>query len=80
MWKLFFEELGPTQHLFEKKHRSGGILDNVIASNNNSMNVKSSAFISSSDHSFTCFSLNSVKQRKSQISTQFDVNQLEEQM
>ena len=55
-----------TQNVSEKTHRSGGILDHVIASKNISVKVKSNIFISSLDHSFICFSLSSVKQRKSQ--------------
>ena len=62
----FFEDFGLTQYVSEKTHRSGGILDHIIASNNISINVKSNSFITSSDHSFICFSLSSVKQRKSQ--------------
>ena len=62
----FFEDFGLTQYVSEKTHRGGGILDHIIASNNISINVKSNSFITSSDHSFICFSLSSVKQRKSQ--------------
>ena len=63
MWNSFFEDFGLTQYVSEKTHRSGGILDHVIASNNILINVKSNSFITSSDHSFICFS--SYKQRKS---------------
>ena len=66
MWNSFFEDFGLTQYISEKTHRSGGILDHIIASNNFSINVKSNSFITSSDNSFICFSLSSVKQRKSQ--------------
>ena len=66
MWKLFFEDFGLTQYVCEKTHRSGRILDHVIASNNISISVKSKSFNISSDHSFICFSLRNVKQRKSQ--------------
>ena len=66
MWNSFFEDFGLTQYVSEKTHRSGGILDHVIASNNISINVKSNSLITSSDHSFICFSLSSYKQRKSQ--------------
>ena len=55
-----------TQYVSEKTHRSGGILDHIVASNNISINLESNSFITSSDHSFICFSLSSVKQRKSQ--------------
>ena len=65
MWNSFFEDFGLTQYVSEKTHRSGGILDHIMASNNISINVKSNSFITSSDHSFICFSLSSVKQRKS---------------
>ena len=65
MWSSIFEDFGMTQCVCEKTHRSGGILDHVIASDNISINVKSNSFITSSDHSF-CFSLSNVKQRKSQ--------------
>ena len=66
IWNSFFEDFGLTQYVSEKRHRSGGIPDHVIASNNYSINVKSNSFITSSDHSFVSFSLSSVKQRKSQ--------------
>ena len=66
MWISFFEDFGLTQYVSEKTHRSGGILDHIIASNNISINVISNSFITSSDHSFICFSLSSVKQRKPQ--------------
>ena len=66
MWNSFFEDFGLTQYVSEKTHRSGIIFDHIIASNNISINVKSNSFITSSDHSFICFSLSSVKQRKSQ--------------
>ena len=66
MWNSFFEDFGLTQYVSEKTHRSGGILDQVIASNNILINVKSNSFITSSDHSFICFSLSSYKQHKSQ--------------
>ena len=61
MWNSFFEDFGLTRYVSEKTHRSGG-----IASNNISINVKSNSFITSSYHSFICFSLSSVKQRKSE--------------
>ena len=66
IWNSFFEDFGLTNYVSEKTHRSGGILDHVVASNNISTNVKSNSCITSSDHSFICFSLSSVKQRKSQ--------------
>ena len=66
IWNSFFEDFGLTKYVSEKTHRSGGILDHVIASNNISTNIKSNNFITSSDHSIICFSLSSVKQRKSQ--------------
>ena len=66
IWNSFFEDFGLTQYVSEKTHRSDGILDHVIASINISINVKSNSFINSSDHSFICFSLSNVKQRKSQ--------------
>ena len=71
MWNSFFEDFGLTQYVSEKTHRSGGILDHIIASNNISINVKSNSFITSSDHSLICFSLSSVKQRKSQQRLQY---------
>ena len=64
--ELIFEDFGLTLYVSGKMHRSGGILDHIIASNNISINVKSNSFITSLDHSFICFSLSSVKQRKSQ--------------
>ena len=65
-WNWFLEDFGLTQYVCETAHRSGGILDHIIASNNISINVKSNSFITSSDISFICFSLSIVKQRKSQ--------------
>ena len=64
--KIWNSDFGLTQYVCEKTHRSGEILDHVIASNNISINVKSNSFITSLDHSFICFSLSRVKQRKSQ--------------
>ena len=63
---LIFEVFGLTQYVCEKTHRSGGIVEHVIASNNIFINVRLNSFITSSDCSFICSSPNNVKQRKSQ--------------
>ena len=40
VWNSFFEDFGLTQYVSEKTHRSGGILDHIIALNNISINVQ----------------------------------------
>ena len=66
MWNPFLQDFGLTQHVCEKTHRSGVILDQVTAPNNISINVKSNNLITSLDPSFICFLFSSVKQLKSQ--------------
>ena len=65
IWNSFCEDFDPTEYVSEKTHRDGGTLYHVIASKNISINVKSNSFITSSDQSFICFSISSVKKRKS---------------
>ena len=56
----------PDSARLRKTHRSGVILEQVTASNNISINGKWNNLITSLNPSFICFSLSSVKQRKSQ--------------
>ena len=57
LWILFMKEFGLIQHVESQTHKCGSLLDHVISSGENRVNVKSNTFLIKSDHSLNCFSI-----------------------
>ena len=60
------DDFSLVQHVGSETHKRGGLPDHVLSSENMSIEVTTNSFLTKSDHSVICFSLNIFSTKRTQ--------------